>query len=626
MSFTLTITQRAPQIGTILLSPSKRRKIEPEEPTPNPAPTTSELWKWTLTHDAVASCFVQDIFEMKENAGKETDFFWLERVPCRTARIIGLIVGVQIYEKRIRYTVDDGTAVIDCLHRQQPSPKSPTKKPPSKTDTPAAPPPPKPVARIGSVACVVGRVVKKYGTRELIIDSIVPSKSPNDEPNHWREVRALHKSHYGLTTPFTIPPPRTIIHPISPMKPSTTSEPPTPCTVYSSPGSSVATSPAKSITAQSPHKLRHPSRLHSQQLIDNTFRIYIKHYMNHTAYADISTYEDDTESDTDTDNDLPGPSTPTKAKRPPPTASDETPRPGPSSHNVHVSRTPRPRIPRLSFAPDTKQAAAPQPPPPPPPQSFSASEPSGTQTPTIRGFTLSYLRRVPELAELARRVVKAEAKRRARAQRRKEKEAQAQFQAGSGSGSHSRSHSHSYSYSHIHTSSGQGLEERVASRMKRLFKWAIVQLLQEGSIVLWDGPTHPYPSFASAGTLAQGGLWKANTTSSSAGADSTVFSASSSRVSQEEDEDEELSDPEPHEEAYVPLLPRFLAGHVESAIGAIEKRKAKGGATKEAVLAWLRNDDRWRCVGEWNVQEALDILRTEGRAWEVGGGRWELSI
>lgn len=35
---------------------------------------------------------------------QEADFFWLGHVPCRTVRIIGLLVGIKTYEKRIVYT------------------------------------------------------------------------------------------------------------------------------------------------------------------------------------------------------------------------------------------------------------------------------------------------------------------------------------------------------------------------------------------------------------------------------------------------------------------------------------------------------------------------------------------
>lgn len=35
---------------------------------------------------------------------EEADFYWIGQVPCRTVHIVGLIVGVKVYEKRIRYT------------------------------------------------------------------------------------------------------------------------------------------------------------------------------------------------------------------------------------------------------------------------------------------------------------------------------------------------------------------------------------------------------------------------------------------------------------------------------------------------------------------------------------------
>jgi hypothetical protein len=128
MSFTTTIERTESwKLGTILLTPSKRRRAssEAESPTPHEPvqPPTAELWKWTLTHEAIAPCFVQDVFKMREHndTGKgkffnhpcpkhnltitqEADFFWLGRVPCRTVRIVALVVGVKTYEKRVVYT------------------------------------------------------------------------------------------------------------------------------------------------------------------------------------------------------------------------------------------------------------------------------------------------------------------------------------------------------------------------------------------------------------------------------------------------------------------------------------------------------------------------------------------
>lgn len=32
------------------------------------------------------------------------DFYWLGHVPCRIVKLVGLVVGIQIYEKKILYT------------------------------------------------------------------------------------------------------------------------------------------------------------------------------------------------------------------------------------------------------------------------------------------------------------------------------------------------------------------------------------------------------------------------------------------------------------------------------------------------------------------------------------------
>ena len=151
------------------------------------------------------------------------EYFWLGRIPCRTVRIVGLVVGVQVWEKRTVYTLDDGTAVVDCAlaHAQaRPQPPSPAKpKSPVKSATssraptkgmkssyadylpsarrvplsssmgsssvassssatssrrivPELPPAPKPVARVGQCARVVGRVVVRHDTRIVLVDEI----------------------------------------------------------------------------------------------------------------------------------------------------------------------------------------------------------------------------------------------------------------------------------------------------------------------------------------------------------------------------------------------------------------------------------------------------------------------
>ena len=246
MSQTSTVPQTRTAVSrssSILLSPSKRRKLDDNEPrqqspkhesrnAPEPTesseqaqPTPTELYRWTFTKAAIAACFVRDVFEMKANGYRGTqamnpwvtqsssmriyqdmEFFWLGRIPCRTVRLIGLLVGITVWDRRTVYTIDDGTAVLDCAfaHAQAvpPSPVKPKRKAPASADdgakrngpscsnyllparkatTTAAsappsrlepPPPPKPVARVGQSVRVVGRVVSRHDTRILLVDEI----------------------------------------------------------------------------------------------------------------------------------------------------------------------------------------------------------------------------------------------------------------------------------------------------------------------------------------------------------------------------------------------------------------------------------------------------------------------
>ncbi|KIJ08014.1 hypothetical protein PAXINDRAFT_102715 [Paxillus involutus ATCC 200175] len=190
-------------------------------------------------------------------------------------------------------------------------------------------------------------------------------------------------------------------------------------------------------------------------------------------------------------------------------------------------------------------------------------------------------------------------------------------------------------------------------KMKRLFAWAVVKLYEEGSIVLWDGdvrplplPVPPAPSLALAGCGETSTLWKTgdstigdNTIRSSATtfvsySTSYSYSAShhSSRETEADTDSSYLSDPQPNEEAYVPLTPRFLAGYVQVAVAAMVKGNTRGAgrrnvagsgvrlnanadsssypsATPEDIAAYLRRTDtRWARLGAWAVEEALEVL------------------
>lgn len=246
--------------------------------------------------------------------------------------------------------------------------------------------------------------------------------------------------------------------------------------------------------------------------------------------------------------------------------------------------------------------------------------------PTL-GFTLSHLRRVPELALLAMRVVRVETRKRDKADREKER---ANFRITSslgrpkGRGDGNGSMPTSRSWTGTRTAA-----DPPRKKIARLFSWAVVKLYEEGSIVLWDGDVRslPVPPPPMPLPLLSSGLWNNDARSSTLGAPSasccvpstledlststssasvlynssasaSLYShyhaprlPSASRHHHQHDEGTErnidvvdadadpayLSDPSVDEEAYVPLTPRFLAVYVIEAVGALRRRTGRGG-------------------------------------------------
>lgn len=80
-----------------------------------------ELYAWTMRREAVACCLIEDIFHLRPNPAKsessslalaiahdilcvDYDFNWLGRVPCRSVKIAGMVVGFKDYESKRIYT------------------------------------------------------------------------------------------------------------------------------------------------------------------------------------------------------------------------------------------------------------------------------------------------------------------------------------------------------------------------------------------------------------------------------------------------------------------------------------------------------------------------------------------
>src|SRR5258708_38275090 len=114
MSFTLTSTAEQ---SKIYLTP-KRQRLPDEFPIPTQS--VKDLHTWTFSAESIAACSIHDVLNMRKNTDDGTlifnfvefnflsctgyDFFWLGRIPCRSVKIVGMVVGIQVYERKITYT------------------------------------------------------------------------------------------------------------------------------------------------------------------------------------------------------------------------------------------------------------------------------------------------------------------------------------------------------------------------------------------------------------------------------------------------------------------------------------------------------------------------------------------
>lgn len=114
---------------------------------------------------------------------------------------------------------------------------------------------------------VTGKVTKRHQTRRITVLSVGECrmthvydalhillgkcKSYNEEPQHWQQVRALHKSSYSVPGPFILPTPLSVAPPSDFYASTTQQEPPSPSTSATSYAPSVASSPPKPETTRS---------------------------------------------------------------------------------------------------------------------------------------------------------------------------------------------------------------------------------------------------------------------------------------------------------------------------------------------------------------------------------------
>ena len=218
------------------------------------------------------------------------------------------------------------------------------------------------------------------------------------------------------------------------------------------------------------------------------------------------------------------------------------------------------------------------------------------------GFTLSYLRRVPALAEMALAVVHAERIRRGNGALTSQGKSQSSLASSLASTSSARSTSQR----------NQNSSEPSSAKAKRLFIKTIRDLHNEGSIIIWCGRIRPYSHVLHENNKHCFGRQSQTLGEDAPGSSSIPSYPSTSQSSFQREEDEgELTEPEDEEEAYLSVRPETIAPLITAAIDKIQarkqgNRKLYGRPTAEDILKFLRaTDGRWQNLGIWAIKETL---------------------
>lgn len=370
-----------------------------------------------------------------------------------------------------------------------------------------------------------------------------------EEAAHWKHVIELHNTKYSQ--PFIRPTRNTIPIPTTPHKTApAVSEEATPRPKappqFASPESvfSVASvGPTRISAYERTARLRHPSRLRKHDLNTLTFRLYVKHFMDHAYAAE------------------------------------------------ECQRTPikRPRKSRKSVA---------------------AEGPDG--------FALSYLRRVPELHELAVCVVHAERKRVEKRKLELEKE----------------------NIGNTFSSAVSKPKKRpidLKRDTKRLFGDALRMLVQDGLIVTQEARSRRWDD-REAERVERLRMWKCKNTETQAHTTEVHKSRMLTTVGEVSvapiDESEfVVSDGEEDEECFVPVTSTLLSAPLLAAIRNAtarsntarlkENRPKVLGASEEEILEQLHNsDERWACI--WDITATLKKLEQDEDTYEVSEGVWAI--
>lgn len=254
-------------------------------------------------------------------------------------------------------------------------------------------------------------------------------------------------------------------------------------------------------------------------------------------------------------------------------------------------------------------------------------------------FTLSYLRRAPDLRYLARRVVLAEAKRHDRKTRKAERDQSILLET-------QRTPSRSTNDSHS-SSSRSGTQSMfksittasLTSSMRKLFEDSLRRLYHEGEIVIVPERRRPYlptpTSFSISAPypacLGRFRVWSDPSPQQASVSSPHTKSRTSGRIlddSQSPIDDEPPIVVEDNEECYLALTTTLLAPEIQKIIRYHYYHyvtKTDRAVRLNTIMTSLgRRDSMWRRVGEWSVKECLVHLEENQKIWEQQPGQYML--
>ncbi|PVF93374.1 hypothetical protein CPB86DRAFT_790217 [Serendipita vermifera] len=541
---------------------------------------SGDILKYAYSNAGIARCFLRDLATMRSELSPVGNIFWLKDAPCIAVKVVAMVVGVLPYEKRTLIWLDDGSAVVETQVKHVEVASTNDSKGDPKSDEGENPPslmqPQTRIPGIGEIVKVMGKIFngRDEESRGIRID-FLETATPLEEADHWKQTVELHRSKYSL--PFELPDVSQIEVPFTPPREcigipnESTPRPAATTPVKQEPAISSPASVRSKASALSHFedasisipRLRHPSRLRTSELTLLTFRLYIKSFINYIYTKRIST----------TSN----------------TKGDPEDHPG---------RRTRSRI--TSFA---------------------------STVASTDGIGLSYLRRIPDLQELAIRVVRAEQRRKEKRRLQQEKENLHRGESANAS---------VVTSSTTKSSRKKKKPDNLKRYIKLLFSQALLTLYQDGLIVPHDGTARRWNE-GEAEFVNSSHLWRAKDSKDVTRLDVSAGSTSMGQPSWVShatvDEEMEISDHDEDEECFVPVTRDLLSEPVLFAIQRASfqrkdhdtgKKSIKSrGAFEEDILIELHNlDSRWDRI--YDIRPTLRHLEDAEKIWEVREGCWAI--